>query len=96
MFVNRPAINNSRPVYKEETQKKFSELKNDFKLIRDAVQKDMLAKDYEDRADLVKIKADIEESFNQVLEDKNILLNHAARVQMLEWVVADIIGLWSN
>ncbi len=30
--------------------------------------------------------------FNQVLEDENILYNHSTRAQMLEWVIADIIG----
>ncbi len=39
MFQNRPVINKETPVQVQTSQAKFSELKGDFILIRDAVQK---------------------------------------------------------
>ncbi len=42
--------------------------------------------------DINQMQSTIENCFNQVLEEKNILYNHATRIQMLDWVVADIVG----
>ena len=42
--------------------------------------------------DVNQLQSTIEDCFNQVLEEKNILYNHATRIQMLDWVVADIVG----
>ena len=39
-----------------------------------------------------RLRTKIEDCFIQVLEEENILYNHSTRNQMLEWVIADIIG----
>jgi pilus assembly protein CpaF len=91
MFTNRPAIKKETPIHDQNNQTKFSELKNDFFLIRDAVQKNLLTNNNTSMdSDLLRSK--IEDCFNQVLEDENILYNHSTRTQMLEWVIEDIIG----
>lgn len=91
MFTNRPAIKKETPIHDQKNQAKFSELKNDFFLIRDVVQKNLLANnDTSMDSDLLRSK--IEDCFNQVLEDENILYNHSDRTQMFEWVIEDIMG----
>jgi pilus assembly protein CpaF len=92
MFKNRPAINNYKPAYQQEVQTQFSELRDDFRLIRDAVQKDLLASNNNNLKDPEQIKSEIEKSFSQILEDKNLLYNHSTRTQILGWVVEDILG----
>ena len=93
MFTNRPAIKNDSPIHDQENKTKSPELENDFFLIRDSVQSNLL----EDNNDYASMDSDylrskIEDCFNQVLEDENILYNHSERIEMFEWVVADIIG----
>jgi len=93
MFTNRPAIKKETPIHDQKNQTKSSELKNEFFLIRDTVQKNLLTNDNNKNSmnsDLLRLK--IEDCFNQVLEDENILYNHSERTQMLEWVNEDIIG----
>ncbi len=93
MFTNRPAIKKEKPILDQKKQTKFSELENDFILIRDAVQKNMLADSNNDTPmDPDHLRSKTEDFFNQVLEDENILYNLSTRIQMLEWVIADIIG----
>ncbi len=92
MFQNRPVMKKERPTRIQKRQTKFSELENDFILIRDAVQKELLENNNQNAIDQDQIQSLIENSFNQVLEEKNILYNHATRIQMLERVTADIIG----
>jgi len=93
MFTNRPAIKKETPVHDQKDQTKFSELENDFFLIRNAVQEHLLTIGSNDTSmDLDHLKSMTVGFFNQVLEDENILYNHSTRAQMLEWVVADIIG----
>ena len=93
MFTNRPAIKKETPIHDQKNQTKFSELENDFFLIRDAVQKNLLENSNNDTSlDSDRLRSMTEEFFNQVLEDENILYNHSTRIQMLEWVIADIIG----
>jgi len=93
MFTNRPAIKKETPIQDQKKQTKFSELKNDFIMIRDAVQKNLLADSNNDTPmDSDRLRSMTEDFFNQVLEDENILYNHSTRIQMLEWVIADIIG----
>ena len=93
MFINRPAISNEAPTEVEIIKQQDAELKSEFKLIRDAVQKEMVANS-SNNASLSReeLKVEIEDCFNQVLEDKNILYNHATRLKMLDMVIADIIG----
>ena len=93
MFTNRPAIKKETPIHDQKDQTKFSELENDFFLIRNAVQENLLENSNNDTLmDLDHLRSMTEDIFNQVLEDKNILYNHSTRIQMLEWVIADIIG----
>lgn len=93
MFTNRPAIKKETPVHDQKDQTKFSELENDFFLIRNAVQEHLLTVGSNDTSmDLDHLRSMTVDFFNQVLEDENILYNHSTRAQMLEWVVADIIG----
>ena len=42
MFTNRPAIKNEIPIHEQKDQAEFSKLKDEFILIRDAVQKNLL------------------------------------------------------
>ena len=92
MFTNRPAIRKDTYQVDQKEQPVNSELKNDFILIRDAVQKNLLAENNNDSMDSDHLKSRVEECFNEVLEEENILYNHSERIQMLEWVIADIIG----
>ena len=94
MFANRPALNNketSTPVQNNPTI--VSEHQSDFFAIRDAVQKDLLENSKSDSSiDPEKLKGLIEEVFNKVLEEEHFLYNHDTRNQLLEWVIADIVG----
>ena len=93
MFKNRPAMKMEAPSQIKKTQTKSSELEEDFIRIRDAVQKKLLANtNNEASLDSEQLTSLIEDSFDQVLEDENILYNHSTRSQILEWVIADIIG----
>ena len=93
MFTNRPAMKKEiiAPVPKNE--KKTTQIETDFVKIRDAVQKNLLLNNnYDASISADQLRAMIEESFYQVLEDGKILYNHALREQLLKWVNADIIG----
>ena len=91
--TNRPALNKEMPPDVKNPEIKKPELKGEFILIRDAVQDDLIANSKNDTSkDQGQIRALIEESFNQVLEEEKILYNYSTRNKMLEWVVADIIG----
>ena len=71
----------------------MAQLENDFYLIRDAVQKNLLSNSDNDTSmDPDRLQTLVEDCFNQVLEDEKILYNHITRNQMLEWVTADILG----
>ncbi len=93
MFTNRPAMNQATPSLVQKNAKVTSELEDDFIMIRDAVQKDLLDNTKNDASmNPEKLKELIEECFNGILEDENFLYNHDTRNQMLEWVIADIVG----
>ena len=93
MFTNRPAMEKETPIHDPKNQTKISELENDFFLIRDAVQKNLLANNNNNTSmDSDLLRSKIEDCFNEVLEDENILYNHSDRTQMFEWVIEDIIG----
>lgn len=97
MFNNRPAIKNNTPFQNSESRSKpkpkAPEIEKEYYLIRDAVQSRLLEEnnDYASM-DSEALRSTIEECFNQVLEEDNILYNHSARTKMFDWVVADIIG----
>ncbi|MCJ7695979.1 MAG: CpaF family protein [Anaerolineaceae bacterium] len=93
MFTNRPAMKKDTYTPVRMGQTKTSELESDFIIIRDGVQQKLLANNNnDDSMDSEQLGTMIEGCFNQVLEDEKILYNHATKSQMLEWVIADIIG----
>ena len=93
MFANRPALKREAPPPPPEAQVRTSELKKDFFLIRDAVQNDLIKKSKNDASlDSDHLRTLIEDNFNKVLEEENLLYNHSTRHQLLNWVVADITG----
>ncbi len=93
MFTNRPAMNKTSSSMIQNNMEVTSELEDDFFLIRDAVQRDLLDNTKNDASmDPDKLKELIEECFNRVLEDENFLYNHDTRNNMLDWVIADIVG----
>lgn len=93
MFTNRPAMKKESQPQVTDKNKQMAELEKDFFLIRDAVQKDLLSKTNNDTTvDSEKLRSMIEESFYQVLEEEKLLYNRVTRDQLLEWLVADIVG----
>jgi len=96
MFTNRPAMRRETPTLVQQSQARLPELENDFNLIRDSVQKLMLANNNDHNKNAAKdpeqLRIKVENCYNTVLEEENILYNHAIRQQMLDWVVADILG----
>jgi len=93
MFANRPALNKDSTVPVQQSQTIATEHQNDFVTIRDAVQKELLENSKSDSSiNPEKLKVLIEEVFNKVLEEEHFLYNHDTRNQLLELVVADIVG----
>jgi pilus assembly protein CpaF len=93
MFRNRPALKRQTSTQMEIDSSKNSELEEEFIPIREAVQKKLLANtSNEVSMDAEKIKSLIEDVFTQTLEEKNLLYNRSTRNQMLEWLIADIVG----
>jgi pilus assembly protein CpaF len=93
MFTNRPAMKKDTTAPIQKTLTKPSQLEDDYFLIRDAVQKKLLANNnYTNSMDSDKLRSIINDCFNQVLEEENILYNHSKREQVLKWVISDIIG----
>ena len=94
MFPNRPALKKEITANAHKSQAQSPELQKDFSLIRDAVQKHLLTNNNNNKStiDPDSFKSKIEDCFNQVLQEENILYNHTTRNQVLQWVIADIIG----
>jgi len=96
MFTNRPAMKRDSSALRQPTQTRLPELENDFYLIRDSVQKLMLSNSHDNGKvagkDHELLRTKVEDCYNVVLEEENILYNHSVRQQMLDWVVADILG----
>jgi pilus assembly protein CpaF len=94
MFTNRPAMKKETTPREEESQESFSAYEKDFYFIRDLVQRRLLSQTNIDIAmsDPEKVKQVIEKSFNECLEEQNLLFNHNIREKLLEWVIADIVG----
>lgn len=96
MFTNRPAMKKEPLVQASERSQHMAELEKDFLLIRDAVQKDLLSGNYNGEngssVDAEQLRVLIEQSFYQVLEEEKLLYNRVTRTQLLDWVVADIVG----
>ena len=95
MFTNRPAMKKDSQAQVSEKSQHIAELEKDFLLMRDAVQKDLISENNSINGGAIdpeKIRAMIEQSFYQVLEEEKLLYNRDTRDQLLEWVVADIVG----
>jgi len=93
MFNNRPALNQNSSMKVVNSQSKNPGLENEFIQIRDAVQKKLLANTSNEASmDPEKIRSLIHDCFNQYLTDENLLYNRSTRNEMLEWVIADIVG----
>ena len=93
MFANRPALNKEVVTPVQKTQTVVNEHQDDFVMIRDAVQRELLENSKTDSSiNPEKLKALIEEVFNNVLEDEHLLYNHDTRNQLLDLVIADIVG----
>jgi pilus assembly protein CpaF len=94
MFNNRPAMKKETTVREEESQENFSTYEKDFYFIRDLVQHRLLSQTNIDlvMSDPEKVKQIIGKSFNDCLEEQNLLFNHNIREKLLEWVIADIVG----
>ena len=95
MFTNRPAMRKEPYQETRKGQVRTAELDRDYTLIRDAVQKKLLSSDNGSNSaskSAENLRDKVETTFNEVLEEENILYNHATRTQMLKWVTADITG----
>lgn len=95
MFTNRPAMKKEPQIQSDDSKKHLAELEKDFLVVRDAVQKDLLSGNNTDDAtniDPEKLRGMIEQSFYKVLEEEKLLYNRITRDQLLEWVMADIVG----
>ena len=93
MFTNRPAMQKNAATPVQEDQLKTILFDNEFFKIRDAVQKNLLSNNkYDNSMDADQLRSNIEESYDKVLTDENILFNNIKRKQMLKLVIADIVG----
>ena len=91
MFTNRPALKREASVHEIENPHLNDEQEKNFYIVRDAVQQ-LLINNNEGSTDTADLKRMIETCFAQVLEEKKILFNKSTHDQMLEWVIADIVG----
>jgi len=96
MFTNRPAMKAEDPTRglpASDIPDQLESLKEDVYFIRDSIQKRLIADTNGDLSvsanDLKKM---IEAYYTELLSEKNLLYNRDTRVQMLDWVMADIIG----
>lgn len=99
MFSNRPAVNGTNSSgYEEpapvESLEAIGGISTDVYLIRDRVQRKLLA-ETEGQVDLeqqAQMRTMIENLFNIVLAEENLLYTRSNRTLLLDWVVADILG----
>ena len=101
MFSNRPAVNGnnrSLPDHEEEnpvsTLEAIGGISADVFQIRDRVQRKLLA-ETEGQINLdqqAQMRTLIENLFNQVLAEENLLYTRSNRARLLDWVIADILG----
>ncbi|HID86052.1 MAG TPA: CpaF family protein, partial [Anaerolineae bacterium] len=45
-----------------------------------------------DLSDTEKVRQSIEETYNAILEEENVILNRTERARLLEWIIAEILG----
>jgi pilus assembly protein CpaF len=94
MFTNRPALRREVVSKEDDSQESIVEYEKDFYHVRDLVQRNLLSQPNIDLSlsDRGKVTQIIERTFNDVLEQENILFNYNIREKLLEWVISDIIG----
>ncbi len=101
MFSNRPSINGNTPLtpQREEdapvaTLEAIGGISHDVYQIRDRVQRKLLAEtEGQIRLDQqAQMRTLIENLFNQVLAEENLLYTRSNRQKLLDWVIADILG----
>ena len=101
MFSNRPAVNGNNPIPEQReqeapvaTMQAIGGISHDVYQIRDRVQRKLLA-ETEGQVNLeqqAQMRTLIENLFNQVLAEENLLYTRSNRAKLLDWVVADILG----
>ncbi len=101
MFSNRPAVNGNNPVPPQREQEApvatleaIGGISHDVYQIRDRVQRKLLA-ETEGQIKLdqqAQMRTLIENLFNQVLAEENLLYTRSNRQKLLDWVIADILG----
>ena len=101
MFSNRPAVNGNNPIPEQReqeapvaTMQAIGGISHDVYQIRDRVQRKLLA-ETEGQVNLeqqAQMRTLIENLFNQVLAEENLLYTRSNRTKLLDWVVADILG----
>lgn len=101
MFTNRPAKNNRSGSLSLSSETGIAEITDglgnptaDVYHIRDRVQRKLLA-ETEGEVNLTHVpqmRQMIETIFNQIIGEENLIYTRSTRAQMLEWVVADILG----
>jgi len=100
MFNNRPAFTNngssptSQATYSKQSNDGYGKVNADVYHIRDRVQRKLLTDTEGDvnRIQTQQMRQTIETIFNQVLVEENLLYTRSVRTQLLEWVLADILG----
>jgi pilus assembly protein CpaF len=101
MFSNRPAVNGNNPIPEQREQEApvatlqaIGGISHDVYQIRDRVQRKLLA-ETEGQVNLeqqAQMRTLIENLFNQVLAEENLLYTRSNRTKLLDWVIADILG----
>ena len=98
MFTNRPAIREKSNLQQSHQEtldaNAFGNISADVYHIRDRVQSKMLAETDGEvtTSHLPQMRQMISTFFNQVLAEENLLYTRATRTQLLDWVLADILG----
>ena len=101
MFSNRPAVNGSNSIATQREEEApvasleaIGGISHDVYQIRDRVQRKLLA-ETEGQIKLdqqAQMRTLIENLFNQVLAEENLLYTRSDRAKLLDWVIADILG----
>lgn len=101
MFTNRPAKNNRPSTVSLASEARLAEMTDglgnptaDVYHIRDRVQRKLLAETEGEvnLAHVPQMRQMIETIFNQVISEENLIYTRSTRAQMLDWVLADILG----
>ena len=95
MFTNRPAKNIRTTASSDGKPESAGAVPAEAYRIRDLVQRKLISESEGSDVNLSnqpQMRQMIETLFNQVLAEENLLYTRAARAQILDWVLADILG----